>query len=64
VKQKSGLVVMRRIKCAKKENKIDPETKALEDELSDTLGTRVQIEKKDKGGKLVIDFFLTQTCKA
>lgn len=44
-------------KVRKKENKIDPETKALEDELSDTLGTRVQIEKKDKGGKLVIDFF-------
>lgn len=44
-------------KVRKKENKIDPETKALEDELSDTLGTRVQIEKKEKGGKLVIDFF-------
>jgi ParB family chromosome partitioning protein len=44
-------------KVRKKKNKIDPETKALEEELSDTLGTRVTIEKDKEGGKLVIDFF-------
>lgn len=35
----------------------DPEINELEDKLSEALGTRVQIEKKDKGGKIHIDFF-------
>jgi len=44
-------------KVRKKKNKINPETKKLEDQLSDTLGTRVKIEEREVGGKLVIDFF-------
>jgi|AntRauTorcE11897_2_1112592.scaffolds.fasta_scaffold00766_10 ParB family chromosome partitioning protein len=44
-------------KVRKKKNKIKPETKQLEDRLSDTFGTRVKIEERDVGGKLVIDFF-------
>jgi ParB family chromosome partitioning protein len=44
-------------KVRKKKNKINPETKQLEDRLSDTFGTRVKIEERDVGGKLVIDFF-------
>jgi ParB family chromosome partitioning protein len=44
-------------KVRKKKNKINPETKKIEDQLSDTLGTRVKIEERDVGGKLVIDFF-------
>lgn len=39
---------------------------SLERQLSERLGTRVRIEKKDTGGKLTIDFFspedLTQLC--
>lgn len=34
-----------------------PETVALEKELSERLRTRVRIEKKEKGGKITIDFF-------
>jgi ParB family chromosome partitioning protein len=36
---------------------IDPETKEFEDKLNQALGTRVMIEKKEKGGKIVIDYF-------
>ena len=35
----------------------DPETRAIEDQLSDELGTRVQIEKIGEKGKIVINFF-------
>ncbi|MFM2383821.1 MAG: chromosome partitioning protein ParB, chromosome partitioning protein ParB family [Candidatus Parcubacteria bacterium] len=34
-----------------------PELKDLERQLNEALGTRVFIEKKEKGGKVVIDFF-------
>lgn len=44
-------------KVRKKKNKVNPQTKQLEDRLSDTFGTRVKIEERDVGGKLVIDFF-------
>ena len=30
---------------------------AMEERLAETLGTRVKIEKKQSGGKIVIDFF-------
>lgn len=36
---------------------LTPELLLLEKELTDALGTRVRIEKKDQGGKLLIDFF-------
>jgi ParB family transcriptional regulator, chromosome partitioning protein len=36
---------------------LTPELLLLERELTDVLGTRVRIEKKDNGGKLLIDFF-------
>lgn len=36
---------------------IDPEICALEEKFAETLGTRVVIEKKENGGKLMIDFF-------
>ncbi|HET8575115.1 MAG TPA: ParB/RepB/Spo0J family partition protein [Candidatus Paceibacterota bacterium] len=35
----------------------DPEISALEGRLSNSLGTRVHIERRENGGKLVIDFF-------
>ncbi|MDB5238157.1 MAG: hypothetical protein JWM46_427 [Candidatus Kaiserbacteria bacterium] len=45
---------------------MSPDLLSLEKQLSERLGTRVRIEKKDTGGKLTIDFFspedLTQLC--
>ncbi len=41
----------------KKELAIDPEIIDLEEKLREALGTRVQIERKDVGGKILIDFF-------
>ena len=36
---------------------LTPELILLERELTDALGTRVRIERKEQGGKLLIDFF-------
>ncbi len=36
---------------------LDPEISALEEKFMESLGTRVRIEKKDHGGKLMIEFF-------
>lgn len=36
---------------------LDPEICALEEKFAESLGTRVRIEKKDNGGKLMIEFF-------
>ncbi len=45
---------------------LSPDLLDLEKRLSESLGTRVRIEKKDTGGKLLIDFFspedLTALC--
>ncbi len=39
---------------------LPPELANLERELTESLGTRVQIEKREKGGKVRIDFFEEQ----
>jgi ParB family chromosome partitioning protein len=39
---------------------LDPEMIALEKELMESLGTRVQLERKEKGGKIIIDFFSSE----
>lgn len=44
-------------KIRKKEFVVDPEIIELENKLTETLGTRVQIERKEAGGKIMIDFF-------
>ncbi|MFT5179749.1 MAG: ParB family chromosome partitioning protein [Candidatus Paceibacteria bacterium] len=44
-------------KVRKKDRMFDPEIVELEQEVGDTLGTRVHIEPKDKGGKIQIDYF-------
>lgn len=36
---------------------LDPEICALEEKFAESLGTRVKIEKKESGGKLMIEFF-------
>lgn len=52
-----------RDKVRKKKYKPDPEMIALEKQLSESLGTRVQIEQKEVGGKIVIDFFSSEDVK-
>ena len=44
-------------KVRKKDRAFDPEIVEIEEKLQETLGTRVHIERKDNGGKLMIDFF-------
>lgn len=44
-------------KSRKKELLPDPEIMEIEERLQDALGTRVHIEKKEVGGKIMIDFF-------
>ena len=51
-------------KVRKKEwHATDPELIEIEKQLTETLGTRVQIEKRDFGGKLVIDYFSPEDLK-
>jgi ParB family chromosome partitioning protein len=50
--------VARRIATEKtRKTDLTPELLLLERELTEKLGTRVRIEKKDNGGKVLIDFF-------
>ena len=50
--------VARRIATEKvRKSDLTPELLLLERELTERLGTRVRIEKKEQGGKLLIDFF-------
>lgn len=50
--------VARRIAIERTRKEIlPPEMMAFEKELTESLGTRVRIEKKENGGKILIDFF-------
>lgn len=51
-------------KVRKKERAIDPEIIDLEEKLREALGTRVQIERRDVGGKIMIDFFSNDDLKS
>jgi len=51
-------------KVRKKENMIDPEIVSLEEKLREALGTRVQIERKEVGGKIMIDFFSNEDLRS
>lgn len=42
---------------SRKVGEVTPEMLDIEEKLAETLGTRVQIERKVVGGKLIIDFF-------
>ena len=44
-------------RARKKERMFDPNIINIEKNLAETLGTRVQIEKREVGGKITIDFF-------
>lgn len=50
---------------ARKKDKIfDPEITALEEKFTESLGTRVHIEKGERGGKITIDFFSNDDVRA
>ncbi len=60
-------LIARRIavdRARKPERGFDPEIMEFEHELTETLGTRVQIEKRQVGGKIVIDFFSNDDVRA
>ena len=44
-------------KVRKKDRAFDPEIIEFEEKLTESLGTRVHIERKEVGGKIMIDFF-------
>lgn len=46
-------------RARKKDTKADPALAEIEGKLRDSLGTRVHIEKREHGGKILIDFFST-----
>ncbi len=46
-----------RDKVRKKDFNHDPQIAGYEEQLAESLGTRVHIEKRDVGGKIVIDYF-------
>lgn len=50
-------------KMRKKKFSDDPEIIALEKELTELLGTRVSIESREVGGKILIDFFSPEDLK-
>ncbi|MDB5188044.1 MAG: hypothetical protein JWO50_564 [Candidatus Kaiserbacteria bacterium] len=54
----------RRIAVEKTRNKISPDLMSLEKQLSERLGTRVRIEKKEQGGKVTIDYFSPEDLSA
>lgn len=47
-------------KVRKTDKSLGPEMQAIQKQLSETLGTRVMIEPRQVGGKLVIDYFSKQ----
>jgi ParB family chromosome partitioning protein len=51
-------------RARKKERMFDPEIVEIEQKLSEKFGTRVQIEQKQNGGKITIDFLSPEDLKA
>ncbi|MFH1455098.1 MAG: ParB/RepB/Spo0J family partition protein [bacterium] len=51
-------------RARKKETVFDPELSALEEKFTESLGTRVHIEKGMNGGQITIDFFSNDDVRA
>lgn len=49
--------IARRIAFERARKQMDPDLADLEEKFKDTLGTRVRIESREEGGKIMIDFF-------
>lgn len=47
-------------KVRKKDRTLSQDMLELEEKLTESLGTRVQIEQREKGGKIVIDYFTSE----
>jgi hypothetical protein len=47
-------------KIRKKGVSLDPDMQEIEEALTETLGTRVSIERRENGGKVLIDFFSSE----
>ena len=66
VRDAEGLARRVAVDRVRKTSEISADLISLEKQLSERLGTRVRIEKKESGGKLLIDFFspedLTTLC--
>ncbi|MFA7309948.1 MAG: ParB/RepB/Spo0J family partition protein [Candidatus Paceibacterota bacterium] len=66
VRETEGLARRAAVEKVRHKALMSPDLLSLEKQLSERLGTRVRIEKKDTGGKLTIDFFspedLTHLC--
>ncbi|TSC57651.1 MAG: ParB-like protein partition protein [Parcubacteria group bacterium Greene0416_79] len=52
------------VERARKRVRIDPELRAFEEKLCESLGTRVTIERTEAGGKIHIDFFSSADLRA
>lgn len=50
-------------KIRKKDRFIEPELVDMEEKLTEELGTRVQIDRREVGGKITIDFFSDEDLK-
>jgi len=48
----------------KKEFGVTPEMMEIEKQLTEALGTRVQIEQREAGGKILIDYFSTEDLRS
>ena len=51
-------------KVRKKNQSVDPEIVELEEQLAESLGTRVHIERGENGGRIQIDFFSPDDLKS
>lgn len=51
-------------RARKKDDIFDPEIASFEEKFTESLGTRVHIEKGEKGGKITIDFFSNDDVRA
>ncbi len=49
--------IARRIAFERARKMVDPEWVEMESKLTEALGTRVRIDRKENGGKILIDFF-------
>jgi ParB family chromosome partitioning protein len=57
VREAEGIARRIAVDKARKRRELNPDLVELERKLTETLGTRVQIEEREQGGKITIDYF-------
>lgn len=57
VRQAEGKTREISVKKHKRLINVDPEIKAVEDRITETLGTKVKLQKTGQGGKIIIEFY-------